>query len=81
MPKYEFECKQCGEVEIVEAVTGSEATVPTCPECGEPMVRVWFTKFHLIGSGWTRRPNDEIPSMDLPDVPDNHRSKRMERSE
>ena len=75
MPKYEFECPNgCGST-IVEAETGSDVDELICPECGESLMRVWFTKFHLKGEGWTRRPNDEIPTMDLPPVSASQRSR------
>ena len=74
MPKYGFQCRACGATVDVEADTGSEAEIPE--HCGEPMKRLWCTTFLLKGPGWTRRPNDEIPTEDLPDVPDGHRSKR-----
>jgi predicted nucleic acid-binding Zn ribbon protein len=65
MPKYLFRCSVCGEEEVVEAETGSAAEVPLC--CDKPMLRVWNTSVSFRGGGWTRRPNDEIPSMDLPE--------------
>jgi predicted nucleic acid-binding Zn ribbon protein len=64
MPRFEFVCKACGNSEVVEAESGSAAAVPEC--CDTPMKRVWNTAFHLLGEGWTRRPNDEIPTEDYP---------------
>lgn len=71
MPKYLFRCDECGEEAEVEASTGSEAVVP---ECHGPMHRVWNPTFQLKGDGWTWRPNDEIPTLDLPDIPEERRS-------
>lgn len=75
MPRYDFVCKTCGKLEEIEASTGSEAQVPDC--CGEPMKRVWNTKFHLLGEGWTRRPNDEIPTETLPSINERRTKKRV----
>ena len=64
MPKYVFQCPICGSTEEVVADTGSDAEIPEC--CGQQMKRQWTTSFQLKGSGWTWRPNDEIPTEDLP---------------
>ncbi len=74
MPRYSFQCRECGSIQEVVANTGSEAEVPE--HCGGPMRRMWTTTFQLKGPGWNWRPNDEIPTEDLPDVRDGHRSKR-----
>jgi len=50
MPKYAFQCRECGIVEDVEADTGSDAEIPE--HCGEPMRRLWATAFQLRGAGW-----------------------------
>ena len=71
MPKYQFVCKVCGKEAEVEAETGSAAEVPIC--CEIEMVRVWNTSYQLRGSGWSWRPNDEIPTRDLPVIPDEKR--------
>ena len=73
MPKYQFRCKVCGKEAEVEAEMGSIAVVPMC--CEVEMKRVWNTSYQLRGSGWSWRPNDEIPTQDLPDIPDEKRRK------
>jgi predicted nucleic acid-binding Zn ribbon protein len=71
MPAYEFKCGTCGRVETVTASTGSEAPIPEC--CDQPMRRIWNTTVHLLGEGWTRKPNDEIPRKTLPERSENSR--------
>jgi predicted nucleic acid-binding Zn ribbon protein len=69
MPKYIFECPNCGRGREVEAETGSDAGIPNCYECNIPMKRLWTTAFLLRGEGWNKIPNDEIATQWLPDVP------------
>ena len=71
MPKYAFVCRKCKKEAEVEAETGMEAEIPVC--CGEEMKRIWMSTYHLKGEGWTWRPNDEIPTEDLPPIPDEKR--------
>jgi len=64
MPIYEFVCKKCGRVAEVRAKMGDEVETPVC--CGQPMKRTWTASFILKGGGWAWRPNDEIPTEELP---------------
>jgi hypothetical protein len=75
MSKFEFVCPVCGSPAIVEAVIGTEVTPPIC--CDTEMQRVWNLTFHLHGDGWHWRPNDEVPKMDLPAIPE-ERMRRLE---
>ena len=52
MPIYEYECKQCGVVDIMQKV--SEGTKRKCPECGTLGLKrlVSAPAFQLKGTGW-----------------------------
>ncbi len=56
MPIYEYECPQCGVIEVVQKV--SEKALTQCPNCKEKGEKRKVTKllsrsaFHLKGSGW-----------------------------
>jgi len=54
MPKYDFQCGQCGVVNEVERSLG-EDTTPIC--CNENMNRLWTaTPAIFKGRGWGAKP-------------------------
>jgi putative FmdB family regulatory protein len=54
MPKYDFQCGQCGVVNEVERSLG-EDTTPIC--CDENMTRLWSaTPAIFKGRGWGAKP-------------------------
>ena len=52
MPIYEYQCKKCGVVEIMQKI--SEGTKRKCPDCGAAGLKklVSAPAFQLKGSGW-----------------------------
>jgi putative FmdB family regulatory protein len=54
MPKYDFQCGQCGVVNEIEKSLG-EDTTPIC--CNQNMTRLWSaTPAIFKGSGWGSKP-------------------------
>ena len=52
MPIYEYECKKCGVVDIMQKI--SEGTKRKCPECGSLGLKKLISApaFQLKGTGW-----------------------------
>ena len=51
MPIYEYQCKKCGEFEVVQKIT--ETQLKRCPTCrGKVTKLISNTSFHLKGTGW-----------------------------
>ena len=51
MPIYEYQCKKCGEFEVVQKIT--ESQLKRCPTCrGKVTKLISNTSFHLKGTGW-----------------------------
>jgi putative FmdB family regulatory protein len=51
MPIYEYQCKKCGEFEVVQKITAPQ--LKRCPTCrGKVSKLISNTSFHLKGSGW-----------------------------
>jgi len=51
MPNYEYECQNCGRIELIQKITASP--LKKCPRCGGKLKKlVSQTSFHLKGSGW-----------------------------
>ena len=51
MPIYEYQCKKCGQFEVMQKIT--EAHLKRCPTCrGKVTKLISNTSFHLKGSGW-----------------------------
>ena len=39
MPKYDFQCPNCGTIEIVKSMSDDDPT--NCPDCDAAISRVW----------------------------------------
>jgi putative FmdB family regulatory protein len=51
MPIYEYQCKKCGQFEVMQRIT--EARLKRCPKCdGKVTKLISNTSFQLKGSGW-----------------------------
>jgi len=51
MPIYEYQCKKCGEFEVMQRIT--EGALKRCPTCkGKVTKLISNTSFQLKGSGW-----------------------------
>lgn len=51
MPIYEYQCKKCGQFEIMQRIT--EAPLKRCPTCQSKVTKlISNTSFQLKGSGW-----------------------------
>ncbi len=51
MPIYEYQCKKCGEFEVVQKIT--ETPLKRCPTCrGKVTKLISNTSFQLKGTGW-----------------------------
>ena len=56
MPIYEYDCPECGVIEVMQKIT--EVPLTECPQCLEKgshngvKRRVSLTSFQLKGSGW-----------------------------
>ena len=52
MPIYEYECKKCGRMEILQGI--NDAPLTDCPECnGKSIAKLLSAPaFHLKGNGW-----------------------------
>jgi len=51
MPIYEYQCKKCGEFELMQRIT--DAPLTRCPTCrGKVTKLISNTSFQLKGSGW-----------------------------
>ena len=51
MPIYEYQCKKCGEFEVVQKIT--EPQLKRCPTCrGKVTKLISNTSFQLKGTGW-----------------------------
>lgn len=52
MPIYEYECKKCGCLEILQGV--NDAPLSKCPECNGKNINKLLSApaFHLKGNGW-----------------------------
>lgn len=51
MPIYEYQCKKCGQFEVMQKIT--EARLTRCPTCQRKVTKlISNTSFQLKGSGW-----------------------------
>jgi putative FmdB family regulatory protein len=51
MPIYEYQCKKCGQFEIMQKITDRSLT--RCPTCQSKVTKLMSnTSFQLKGSGW-----------------------------
>jgi len=51
MPIYEYQCKTCGEFEVMQKIT--DRALSRCPTCrGKVTKLISNTSFQLKGSGW-----------------------------
>jgi putative FmdB family regulatory protein len=51
MPIYEYQCKKCGQFEIMQKIT--ERSLTRCPTCQSKVTKLMSnTSFQLKGSGW-----------------------------
>jgi putative FmdB family regulatory protein len=51
MPIYEYQCKKCGEFELMQRIT--ETPLKRCPTChGKVTKLISNTSFQLKGTGW-----------------------------
>ena len=51
MPIYEYQCKKCGEFEVVQKITDTQ--LKRCPTCRSKVTKlISTTTFHLKGTGW-----------------------------
>ena len=51
MPIYEYECKKCGIIEVMQKIT--DASLKKCPKCKSSVRKlVSQSSFQLKGSGW-----------------------------
>lgn len=51
MPIYEYQCKNCGQFEVMQRITDRRLT--RCPKCeGKVTKLISNTSFQLKGSGW-----------------------------
>ena len=51
MPIYEYQCKKCGEFELMQRIT--DAPLARCPTCrGKVTKLISNSSFQLKGSGW-----------------------------
>jgi putative FmdB family regulatory protein len=51
MPIYEYQCKKCGEFEVVQKITDNP--LKRCPTCrGKVTKLISNTSFQLKGTGW-----------------------------
>ena len=51
MPIYEYQCKTCGQFEIMRKIT--DAPLKRCPTCHAKVTKLMSnTSFQLKGSGW-----------------------------
>ena len=51
MPIYEYQCKKCGQFEVMQKIT--ERSLTRCPTCQSKVTKLMSsTSFHLKGSGW-----------------------------
>jgi putative FmdB family regulatory protein len=51
MPIYEYQCVQCGRLEIFQRIT--ESPLVRCPTCQRRVTKlISQSSFHLKGSGW-----------------------------
>lgn len=63
MPKYVYECEQCGEFEVDQRI--EEPTLREHPGCGKRAQRVIpKTSFSLRGQGWAA---DGYSNVSIPD--------------
>lgn len=51
MPIYEYQCKKCGQFEVMQKIT--ERALTRCPTCQSKVTKLMSnTSFQLKGSGW-----------------------------
>lgn len=51
MPIYEYQCKKCGQFEVMQKIT--EPRLTRCPACQRKVTKLMSnTSFQLKGSGW-----------------------------
>jgi putative FmdB family regulatory protein len=51
MPIYEYQCKKCGQFEVMQRIT--EPPLERCPQCRTKVKKlISNTSFQLKGSGW-----------------------------
>jgi putative FmdB family regulatory protein len=51
MPIYEYQCKKCGQFEVMQKIT--ERSLTRCPTCQNKVTKLMSnTSFQLKGSGW-----------------------------
>src|SRR6185295_6092247 len=51
MPIYEYQCKKCGQFELMQKITA--AHLKRCPTCrGKVTKLISNSSFHLKGTGW-----------------------------
>jgi putative FmdB family regulatory protein len=57
MPTYKYHCVDCSESKIMIFEINAEHTIPLCPKCEKPMVRLFgLQTIRFIGSGWGKDP-------------------------
>jgi len=51
MPIYEYQCKKCGQFEVMQKI--SERSLTRCPTCQSKVTKLMSsTSFQLKGTGW-----------------------------
>lgn len=51
MPIYEYQCKKCGQFEVMQKIT--ESPLKRCPTCRAKVTKLMSnTSFQLKGTGW-----------------------------
>jgi putative FmdB family regulatory protein len=51
MPIYEYQCKKCGQFEVMQKIT--QRSLTRCPTCQSKVTKLMSnTSFQLKGSGW-----------------------------
>jgi putative FmdB family regulatory protein len=51
MPIYEYQCRKCGQFELMQKIT--EPALTRCPTCQSKVTKlISSTSFQLKGSGW-----------------------------
>lgn len=80
MPVYEYNCKRCGDFEIMQRI--SEDSLKKCPTCGAKVTKLISTSaFHLKGSGWYMTDYSKSGASKSPDGDSSNSSKTTETKE
>jgi putative FmdB family regulatory protein len=53
MPAYKYQCVDCNQIEVMVFEINEKHTIPLCPKCDKPMVRLFgLQTIRFVGGGW-----------------------------